>query len=371
MSLAILSVGTALPDAKISQTDALEIARVLCCRTKEQATWLPTMYGQTGIETRYLALGKALVQDILQGTRHSGSVFLPKHTDEDSGPTTGQRMEQYAELAPPLAITASRIALEQSGLSPASLTHLITVSCTGFLAPGLDVALMQALRLTPTVQRTHVGYMGCHGALNGLRVAQAFAGADPSARILLCAVELCSLHYHYGWNPQKMIANALFADGAAAIVGVPGEAAHSGLAGTLRVAASGSCLLPDSADSMTWTIADHGFEMTLSKRVPGLIANHLRPWLEQWLGQQGLSLRQVASWAIHPGGPRILCAVEEALNLPREACATSRAVFADCGNMSSPTILFILDRLRRAGAPRPCVAMGFGPGLMAETALLL
>jgi predicted naringenin-chalcone synthase len=368
MSLAILSIGTALPEATISQTDALQIARVLCCRTEEQATWLPTMYGHTGIETRYMALGVPVVRDLLDGTRHSGSVFLPRHTDDVSGPTTGQRMELYADLAPPLAIAASRAALEQSGLRARQITHVITVSCTGFLAPGIDVVLIQALGLASTVQRTHVGYMGCHGALNGLRVAQAFAGADPSARVLLCAVELCSLHYHYDWNPQKMIANALFSDGAAAVVGVPGETAPPE---AWRVAASGSCLLPESTDTMTWTIGDSGFEMTLSKRVPGLIAAHLRPWLEEWLGQHGLTLGQVGSWAIHPGGPRILCAVEEALHLPREASAASRGVFADCGNMSSPTVLFILDRLRRAGGPRPCVAMGFGPGLMAEAALLL
>jgi predicted naringenin-chalcone synthase len=249
----------------------------------------------------------------------------------------------------------------------AELTHLVTVSCTGFVAPGVDVALIGALKLRPTIQRTQVGYMGCHGALNGLRVAAAFTGAAPEARVLMCAVELCSLHYHYGWNPSKMVANALFADGAAAIVGVPAEMAPPE---AWRVAASGSCLIPDSAEAMTWTIGDHGFEMTLSKQVPGLIARHLRPWLESWLTEQGTALAEVESWAIHPGGPRILSAVEEGLNLSREAAAASRAVFAEYGNMSSPTILFILDRLRRQHAKRPCVALGFGPGLMAEAALL-
>jgi predicted naringenin-chalcone synthase len=120
---------------------------------------------------------------------------------------------------------------------------------------------------------------------------------------------------------------------------------------------------------MTWNIGDHGFTMTLSPRVPDLIAAHLRPWLEQWLGQHGLGLERVASWAVHPGGPRILSAVEKALGLPREATAVSREVLAACGNMSSPTVLFILDRLRERSAPRPCVALGFGPGLVAEAML--
>jgi predicted naringenin-chalcone synthase len=366
MSFAILGLGTALPATVISQTEARDIARALCCRTEEQATWLPAMYGQTGIATRHLILGTDLVRDVLNGTRHSGSPFLPSGKADDRGPTTAQRMQHYAALASPLALQAARVALEHSGLAAREITHVVTVSCTGFTAPGIDLALMQSLGLPATAEGTHVGFMGCHGALNGLRVARAFTTADPAARVLLCAVELCSLHYHYGWDPQKMIANALFADGAAAVVGVPREAAPRG---SWQIKATGSCLVPDSADAMTWSIGDHGFEMTLARRVPGLIATHLRPWLEGWLAEQGLPLNEVGSWAIHPGGPRILVAVEEALGLPRSATATARAVFADCGNVSSPTVLFILDRLRAAKAARPCVALAFGPGLMAEAIL--
>jgi predicted naringenin-chalcone synthase len=163
-----------------------------------------------------------------------------------------------------------------------------------------------------------------------------------------------------------MVANALFADGAAAVVGAPASAAP---AGAWCAAATGSCLVPDSAKAMTWTVGDHGFEMTLARQVPGLIATHLRPWLEAWLAREGVALGQVGSWAVHPGGPRILDAVEEGLSLPRQATAVSRAVLAEHGNMSSPTVLFVLGRLRAADAPRPCVALGFGPGLMAEAVL--
>ena len=364
MTLAILGIGTAVPDTVLPQTDALEIARALCRPTDEQATWLPSMYQGTGIKARQLAFGADVVRDVLQGTNHSGSPFVPRGVPGERGPTTGQRMDHYAALAPPLALQAARGALDRSGVAPRELTHLVTVSCTGFVAPGIDLALILGLGLGPTIQRTHVGYMGCHGALNGLRVAHAFAAAEPEARVLLCAVELCSLHYHYDWNPSKMIANAIFGDGAAALVG-----AAAAPDGEWRVAATGSCLIPNSADAMTWTIRDHGFEMTLAKRVPALIATHLRPWLEDWLASHGVALADVGSWAVHPGGPRILDAVEEALSLPRAATATSRAVFADHGNMSSPTLLFIVDRLRAACAPRPCVALGFGPGLMAEAVL--
>jgi predicted naringenin-chalcone synthase len=276
-------------------------------------------------------------------------------------------MEVYRAEAVPLALRASRIALGQSGLAAGEVTHLVTVSCTGFAAPGVDFELIRGLGLRPTTERTHVGFMGCHGALNGLRVARALTGADPSARVLLCAVELCGLHYHYGWDPQKIVANAIFADGAAAVAGGPADSAP---AGAWRVAANGSCLLPDSLNAMSWTVGDHGFEMTLSKAVPGLIREHLRPWLEGWLASAGLRLADVASWAIHPGGPKIIDAAQHALGLGDADTADAREVFAEHGNMSSPTVLFILDRLRRGGAGRPCVALGFGPGLNAEAALL-
>ena len=233
---------------------------------------------------------------------------------------------------------------------------------------ALLYALVSGLGLRPTVQRTHVGYMGCHGALNGLRVADAFA-SDARARVLLCAVELCSLHYHYSYNPSKMIANAIFGDGAAALVGIGGGVATNGSA-PWRVLATGSCYLPNSATAMTWNVGDHGFEMTLGKNVPSLILRHLRPWLEGWLDEVGVGLKGVRSWAIHPGGPRILTAVEEAIGLTPSDTTASREVFADMGNMSSPTVLFILRKLMERNAPRPCLMLGFGPGLVAEAVLV-
>jgi predicted naringenin-chalcone synthase len=351
----------------MSQGEAGLIARSLCCRTPEQETWLPLLYTNTGIDSRYLVLDRAVVDDLIQGTTKSGSVFLPSGSPDDRGPTTGERMQHYVGRAGGLALESARQALGRAGIDPPDVTHLITVSCTGFRAPGVDIELIRRLELTPTTQRTHIGFMGCHGALNALRVANAFAGSDPAARVLVCATELCSLHYHYGWDPQKIIANAIFADGSAAVVGA-GDA--SAPPSAWRVLASGSCVFPASEDAMTWTVADNGFEMTLAKSVPGLIAAHLRPWLERWLAQRGLNVREIGSWAIHPGGPRILDAVEEALDLDKKRTALARDVFAEHGNMSSPTILFILERMRRQSAPRPCVALGFGPGLTAEAALI-
>jgi predicted naringenin-chalcone synthase len=366
MSFAILGMGTALPSNRVTQDEAAEAAQIVCCRTPEQAALLPLLYRLTGIETRHMVVPQEVVHDILGGTQQTQSVFLPCDK-EDQGPTTGQRLQIYAREAGPLAAQAARQALERSGLRPRELTHLLTVSCTGFAAPGVDVELIKQLSLRPTIQRTHIGFMGCHGAFNALRVADAFTGADPHARVLLCAVELCSLHYHYDWDPEKMVANALFGDGAASVVGVAGNGAPED---SWRVAATGSCLFPDSQADMSWVIGDHGFEMTLSTRVPELLGQHLRPWLEGWLAENGVPLAEVASWAIHPGGPRILTAIEKALGLPREATSVSREVLAEYGNLSSPTVLFLIDRLRTRSAPRPCVALGFGPGLVAEAMLL-
>ena len=367
MSLAILGMGTAVPPTTIDQMDAADIATNLCCRTPEHRTWLPLMYQQTGIRTRHMLFSTAVVRDLKTGSRDSDSCFLPSGSDDDAGPTTGERMELYRQVAAALATQAMIAALRSADIGPDVITHLVTVSCTGFHAPGFDLELIRQLPLNPCVARTHIGFMGCHGALNGLRVARAFADADPSAHVAVCATELCSLHYHFGWDPQKMVANALFGDGAAAVIGAAHDVSRKN---AWRVLANGSCVIPDSVDAMSWSVGDHGFEMSLSKRLPHLIREHLRPWLSQWLASHGVVVEQVASWAIHPGGPRILEAVEDGLHLKHTQTEVARAVFAEYGNMSSPTVLFILDRLMQQNAPTPCVALGFGPGMAAEAALL-
>lgn len=362
MSFAIHGIGTATPPDSVNSEKGLAIARLLAGPDVRTSTWLGPIYSNSGVERRFQVIGGLAMQDALAGTNHTSSPFLPTAENEGRGPTTQERMLAYADDAGPLALRAAAKAMAEAAFAPDTITHLVTVSCTGFAAPGVDLALIAGLGLNPTVQRTHIGFMGCHGALNGLRVANGFASSDSAARVLLCAVELCSLHYYYGSAADKLVANAIFADGAAAVVGMAAPADWS-------LTVSGSYLIPDSADDMRWTVGNHGFEMTLSRRVPGLIARHLRPWLQSWLGDNGLSLDSIGSWAIHPGGPRIVEAVEESLALPHGALAASRAVFAEYGNMSSPTVLFVLDQLRRQCASRPCVALGFGPGLVAEAAL--
>ncbi len=357
MSLRLLGLGSAFPPWSIDQARAAEIVSDWLPFDPERMRRLRALYRRAGVERRH----SVLLEDAEGGQRFFG----PAQPD-GRGPGTRARMEVYEREAGPLAARAGRAALAQADLAGPEVTHLVTVSCTGFQAPGVDAALIGALELPPTVARTHVGFMGCHGAFNGLRVAAAFAGADPRARVLVCAVELPTVHFYYGWDAGKVVANALFADGAAAAVG---RAPEDGEAGPTLVA-SGSCLFPDSLEDMTWIVGDHGFEMSLSSRVPDLIGANLRPWLERWLGEHGCALADVASWAVHPGGPRILDAVGGALDLPPAATRVSREVLEQRGNMSSPTVLVILERLREAGMKTPCVALGFGPGLVAEALLL-
>ena len=202
--------------------------------------------------------------------------------------------------------------------------------------------------------------------MNGLRVSHAFAEMDPKAVVLLCAVELCSLHMAYGWHPEQVVANALFADGAAAVVAsVNPSPTHQ----TLALRRSGSMVIPNSSDLMHWEIGDHGFAMGLSPLVPETVGAALLPWLRDWLTDQAIDLEAVNNWAVHPGGPRILSTCCEALSLDPNQLLESRGVLQDHGNMSSATILFILERLRRRSTAGPCLALAFGPGLSAEVAL--
>ena len=419
MSFTIHGLGTAHPPDAVTADVGLALARKMAGPDVRTSTWLGPIYANSGVNRRFQVISAPVVRDVLTGTNDTGSPFVPTAANDGVGPTTGERMAIYTKEAGPLALRAASAALADAAFEPESITHIVTVSCTGFGAPGVDYALITGLGLQPTTQRTHIGYMGCHGALNGLRVANAFATADPAARVLVCAVELCSLHYYFGNAADKLIANAIFADGAAAGVGrgkpvtlSTGKGVRSeeptpnpslkggepdlrssvtsrcseeasraftpslqgggrGVGSSWTLASSASCLISGSTADMAWTVGDYGFEMVLSRRVPNLIASHLRSWLESWLGDNGLSVADVKSWAVHPGGPKILSSVEESLGLGPAALAPSRAVFAEYGNMSSPTVLFILRRLRELNAPRPCVALGFGPGLVAEAALLV
>lgn len=363
MRMRLGPVGTAVPQHCYDYARDLEVARLILRPTPEQESWIPGVYAKSGIEKRYYILGDAELDDLV---RRPLAAMTEDERSAWNGPSVGLRMGYYEREAKVLAIRASQDALEQADCAGEEITHLVTVSCTGFAAPGVDWFLMDSLGLSSDVERTHVGFMGCHGALNGLRVARGLVAAQPEARVLLCAVELCSLHYHCRWDPSRVVSNSLFADGAAASVCKAGAGKKDQGWG---LQASGSHRVADTQQMMGWVIGDHGFEMTLTKEVPKVIEAQLGAWVDGWLGRQGMKRSDIRSWAVHPGGPRILEAAENALGLEAGGLADSRGVLRDYGNMSSPTLLFIARRMMERGAELPCVMLGFGPGLSIEAAL--
>ncbi|OAI56590.1 hypothetical protein AYO47_08860 [Planctomyces sp. SCGC AG-212-M04] len=359
MSTQIAGWGFALPEGRVTQTEAAEHAVTMWGEQAGLGSTIPALYRRTGVKTRH----SVIVEEHANGSIPQ-TFYQPAVDAEDRGPTTAARMAFYEQEALGLARRAAAAALEDAGAPANAITHLVTVSCSGFEAPGVDIGLVSSLGLNQEVTRTNVGFMGCHGAFNGLRVAEAFAKSDPKARVLVVCVELCSLHQQYSTDPQQIVANALFADGAAAIVVQSGPQKSN-----WRLVDQCSLILPETADMMSWRIRDNGFEMTLSPTVPDLIRKDLRGWLDSWLPRAGLTVNDIKSYGVHPGGPRILNAVVEGLELRAEALDASRGILSEYGNMSSPTILFILNRLRTPGAETPCLALAFGPGLTIEAAL--
>jgi predicted naringenin-chalcone synthase len=237
--------------------------------------------------------------------------------------------------------------------------------------------LIERLNLPAGIQRTHVGFMGCHGAVNGLRIAKAVAEQAPGTAVLLVCVELCTLHFQYGFRSDQVVANALFGDGAAAVVLRAAETVEEAgdhqvvrPARTIRVVDTQCRLLAGSRDDMGWVIGDHGFEMRLSRTVPASVRAELPAFTAGWLASHGLAVADIAGWAVHPGGPRILDAVGSTLSLPDDALAASWAVLRRIGNVSSGTVLFVLDDLLGRGIAGPIVMLAFGPGLNIEAALL-
>jgi len=352
---AILSIGTATPPRSIAQSAAAEAAIGCCASNDRESRAIRRLYQASSVHHR---------GSVLLGAGAGIDNFFPPDL-HSRGPTTAQRMAQFERLAPPLAVKACRAAMDGAALSASEVSHLVTVTCTGFVSPGVEHRLIAELGLSPQVGRVQVGFMGCHAGLNAMAIAAAICRTHSSHRVLLCCVELCSLHFQYGWDEQKLVANALFADGAGAAILGPGPAGD-----WPAIAGAASRVIDGTAAEMGWAVGDHGFEMTLSPRVPGLIADHLRPWIDEFLAVHGLEVGAIGGWCIHAGGPRIVSAVAHRLGVNGSSVESSRQVLRDHGNMSSATVLFILERMARARLARPWLMLAFGPGLTAEAVLL-
>jgi len=371
------AIATGHPPLRKPQSDAAAMMEQLDGLSKPLRNRLSTVYERSAIEYRHTCVndwGASSPEEF---------EFFPQNWALEPAPSTEKRNDWYRRAVLPMAEDVGRRAIEASDTSPDDITHVIAVSCTGFFAPGFDVALVKRLGLPPSTQRTFIGFMGCYAAFNALRTAHAFCQSTPDARVLIVCAELCTLHFQIEDSLESVVVNSLFSDGAAGVVVSAREEVDA--SGRLAYVDNACQLDDDSLEDMTWDIGDTGFQMGLSSRVPGVIAEHLPSYVGDLLGRHDLSRKDVDFWAIHPGGRAIVEKAQEVLGLDENDVADSLAVLRQHGNMSSPTILFVLKRImdRRtgraggdgavaanAGSNDVGLAMAFGPGLTIEGAML-
>ena len=322
--------------------------------------FLNGIYATSGIEKRHSVLGDYTKDD------PKDFDFYPANWALEPFPTTAARMKLYEKWSVDLAEEACRKALRESGARPAEVTHLIFTTCTGLFAPGPDILLLGRLGLGPQVHRVVLGFMGCYAGFNGLRMAGQILAAEPEAVVLQVCVELCTLHFQKKALPDFIVANSLFGDGAAAAVYARPRRLKKGLGDLL---ATHSRVENDSLEHMSWRIGPSGFEMRLDREVPARLKVAAPSFVGELLEKAGLKHKESA-WAIHPGGRKIVDEVQAALRLTDSQVLASREVLKAYGNMSSATILFVLDRELRRASKGAVTALGFGPGLTMEGAVL-
>lgn len=359
MNPTILSVGTAVPCYSFAQHEICEhLIKIFSVDEASQET-IRKIYNHSLIQRRYSVIGD-FKNDPLHW--HFWGKDFPK-----TSPGMTSRNHVYKREAPELAFLASEKALKQWGGDYQDITHVISVSCTGMMAPGIEFELSQRFNFAPSVNRLGINFMGCFGAFKGLSVAHAFVKENPSHRVLIVCTELCSLHFQNEMGMENMVANSLFSDGAAALVLGAQPQKHEKPLWELHNVQS--TYLKETKDKMSWEASDHGFIMKLSPQVPVLIKQSIKPFVEKLLSEN-ISASH-CNWAIHPGGKSIVQAVERTLGLHPAQTQASWDILCNYGNMSSATLLFVLERLQQLGQPHPwTAALGFGPGLSIEGLLL-
>ncbi|PPG59596.1 type III polyketide synthase [Rathayibacter sp. AY1C7] len=365
MSVHIRSIETAVPTTVLRQSEVRDLFASQPAMTRLGSRLIGAAFDASGIDTR-----STVVDELDRVEREGASVFYDAGSGLVLDPGTAARNAVYTERAPELFTEAARRALASASMTPEDVTHVVTVSCTGFYAPGPDYQLVRRLGLAPSTQRFHLGFMGCYGAFPGLRAARQFCEADPEAVVLVVAVELCTIHLTSSNDPEQIVATSVFADGGAAAVVTAREAAPG--TPVLELDALATTLTDEGETEMAWTIGDHGFSMRLSTYVPSIIGANIEAAVAPLLAGAEVERSDVQRWAIHPGGRSILDKVQASLALSDEQLAPSREVLRTNGNMSSATVLFILRRLLHGEAAdgERVGAMAFGPGLTVELALL-
>ncbi len=316
------------------------------------------MARMSGISRRFSVLNPIAVED-------EESIYAARFYERGGFPSTAERMRVFEQSAPRLAYrTLDRLAL--SAEERARVTHVVVTSCTGLYAPGLDFEIMDYLGLAQTVERTTIGFMGCYAAMNALKIARHIVRSEPDSAVLAVNLELCTLHLQETQDLEQVLSFLVFSDGCAASLVTADETGFA-------LDSFRSVVIPETRELITWSIGELGFDMLLSGRVPGEIARSLRTaslatGAREITGGRGAD--EIDLWAVHPGGRSVLDAVEEGLGLRDGSLLASRQTLECFGNMSSATVMFVLENvMKRAAAGQNGCAMSFGPGLTAETLL--
>lgn len=374
-SAVLRSIQTIVPETVLVQEQVRDVFAAQPEISRLAKRIVSASFNGSGIDTRHT---------VLDELSFTSDVAEPQFFDRETGlllePGTKARNEVYIREAGLLFVEAARRTLDADpDITAADVTHVITVSCTGFYAPGPDYEIVRALGLRDGVRRQHFGFMGCYASMPALRAASEFCAGDPDAVVLVVSVELCTLHLRSTDDPDMIVATSLFADGAAAGL-VTSRTFDSEVAG-LALDRFHTGIIPEGKNDMAWTIGDHGFEMVLSTSVPQLIGDHihdaLRPLyapeapLAEAFADDSIGER-IAHWAVHPGGRSIVDRVQEKLLLSDAQLVPAREVLRRYGNMSSATVLFVMRHILDEGAQNGerVAAMAFGPGLTAECALM-
>lgn len=369
------SLQTIVPETVIAQDHVRDIFAAQPDLGRLAQRIIGASFNASGIDTRHTVI------DELSGTAPAGDpIFYDVGTGLLLSPGTKIRNQIYAREASRLFVEAARRAVDADpDIGPEDITHVVTVSCTGFHAPGPDYEIVRALGLSDSVQRYHLGFMGCYAAMPALRAASQFCGADPDAVVLVVSVELCTLHLRSSEDPDLIVATSLFADGAAAGIVTARDLATE--TPGVRLDRFNTAIAPEGEKDMAWTIGDHGFEMTLSTAVPQIIGTSILDAIRPLYSADadllsafdtGTIGESAQHWAIHPGGRSILDRVQERLRLSDDQLLPARETLRENGNMSSATVLFVIKRILEGGAQAGSrvTAMAFGPGLTAESALM-
>lgn len=358
MKALILALATAVPQFCTNQQTIAQRIIDMCQLRAKTAESITNLYSKTKIDMRY-----SVLKDF-QSTPEESTLFNNEFLEKIPG--TKIRNNIYCQQAPKLALESAKKAIANWGGLPSEITHIISVSCTGVMAPGIEFILQKELNLNNNVQRLGINLMGCFGAFKGLAIANALAKENPKNRILVVCTELCSLHFQVSIKPEVLIGNALFSDGSAAvIVGCNKKESETAL---WSIEQSESHAFDNSQEKMTWLVSDNGFVMTLEKDVPSLIEKEVPEILKNILKNKNYN---DLVWAIHPGGKAIIEGIQRGCNLTTEQTQSSWNVLSQYGNMSSATFLFVLnDLIKNKKNNKETIGIGFGPGLSLETILL-